>query len=539
MVGVTANRRDFVKGVGAGTAALAVAPNAIATAEANDDADANADANESTEEFRGYWVDAFNDGLYTPEQVSNLVAEAKAANLNVIVAEVVRRADFFGDEALPPRTEADIADGFDPLETLVEEAHAAGIEVDAWMVVNQMWNDAEPPESEEHVFNRHGPDSDDPWVSVREDGAVQQDDKYYFDPGHPGAADYLARTARSIVENYDVDGINLDYIRYPTPAEALYQVWGYNEVALERFREETGRDDTPDHTDDEWEAWRRQQVTNLVRRIYLECFDADPSVRVSADTITWWKGPQARDGGFEATGAYFQVLQDWPSWMEEGILDVNQPMNYKRGGDSQMFRDWADFAANHQYDRDVAVGSALYLNDLGDNLDLIRAALSAGDEGNDTAGWVGYSYANPSDAVLSGDATPEEGRDELADALTESPPESDESPAFADAAEVPDMPWKRREAHVAGVVTDRDGEPIEGVTVQLRAKGEIVRETTTTGNGWFGVVAADPGRYHVQLAPGEVAGPRVRKVRVGEGELATADFEVNGEVPPGESGDDE
>lgn len=522
MVGVRPNRRDFVKGVGAGTAALGVAPLASASTDT------------APEQFRGYWVDAFNEGLYTPEQVSTLVSEAEDANLNVIVAEVVRRGDFFGDEALPPRTEADIADGFDPLETLIEEAHDAGIEVDAWMVVNQMWNEAESPEADDHAFNRHGPESDDPWVSVRNDGTVHQDDTYYFDPGHPGAADYLARTARSIVENYDVNGINLDYIRYPTPADALYQVWGYNEVALERFREATGRDDTPDHTDDEWEAWRRQQVTNLVRRIYLECYEADPSVRISADTITWWKGPQARNGGFEATGAYFQVLQDWPSWMEEGILDVNLPMNYKRGGDSKMFRDWADFAANHQYDRDAVVGSALYLNDLKANVEQIHTALSAGDAGNDTAGWIGYSYANPSYSALTGAETPAEGRTALETALTESSPTGEGAPQFAEPADVPGMPWKENEGYLSGVVTDEDGGSLDGVTIRVRRRGEVVTEAATTGNGWFGVVDLDPGRYHVEAAPGEVAGERVQKIRVRPGELATADFEVVGTVASGE-----
>ncbi|WP_436912222.1 family 10 glycosylhydrolase [Halosimplex marinum] len=497
---------------------------------------ADTDAGDGSDgQFRGYWVDAFNDGLYTPEQVSTLVDEARDANLNAIVAEVVRRGDFFGDEALPPRTEADIADDFDPLAALIEEADEAGIEVHAWMVVNQMWNRAEPPEADDHAFNRHGPDSDDPWVSVREDGAVHSgDNQYFFDPGHPGAADYIARTARSIVENYDVDGINLDYIRYPTPEEELYQVWGYNEVALDRFRDATGRDDRPEYTDDEWEAWRRKQITNLVRRIYLECYEADPDVRLTADTITWWKGPQERDGGFAATGAYFQVLQNWPAWMEEGILDTNIPMNYKRGGDSEMFADWADFAVDHQFDRDVAVGSALYLNDRADNVAQIRTAVDAGTDGNESIGWNGYSYANPSNAVLSGEETPTEGRSALEEALTESDPTGADEPLFAEPAEVPDMPWKSEEAHVAGVVETRDGDPVDDTTMRAKRRGEVVATTETTGNGWFGFVGLDPGRYHVSVEPGEVAGPRNEKVRVDAGSLATVDFEVNREVPDGD-----
>lgn len=525
---MTPRRRDVLRGAAAGSALLAAGGRAAA-------AGGQAEDDDSAAQFRGYWADAFNDGLYTPEQVSTLVEEARDANLNAIVAEVVRRGDFFGDEALPPRTEADIAEDFDPLETLVEEAHEADIEVHAWMVVNQMWNSEEPPEADDHAFNRHGPDSDDPWVSVREDGAVKNgDSQYFFDPGHPDAADYLARTARSIVENYDVDGINLDYIRYPTPAEELYQVWGYNEVALERFRDATGRDDRPEYTDDEWEAWRRKQITNLVRRIYLECYEADRDVRLSADTITWWKGPQERDGGFSATGAYFQVLQDWPAWMEEGILDTNFPMNYKRGGDSEMFADWADFAVDHQFDRDVAVGSALYLNDRDANVEQIRTAVTAGTDGNESLGWNGYSYANPSYAVLTEGKTPTAGRSELEEALTESDPTGADEPLFADSVDVPDMPWKSEEAHVAGVVETRDGDPVDDTTMRVKRKGEVVARTETTGNGWFGFVGLEPGRYHVSVKPGEVAGPRNTKVEAEAGELSTVDFEVNREIPDGD-----
>lgn len=152
----------------------------------------------------------------------------------------------------------------------------------------------------------------------------------------------------------------------------------------------------------------------------------------------------------------------------------------------------------------------------------------------DTAGWIGYSYANPSDSVLTGEETPAEGRRALETALTESDPTGDGAPLFADPADVPGMPWKETEGHLSGVVTDEDGGPLDGVTIRARRRGEVVTEAVTTGNGWFGVVDLDPGRYHVEVAPGEVAGERVQKVRVRPGELATAEFEVVETVASGE-----
>ena len=42
---------------------------------------------------------------------------------------------------------------------------------------------------------------------------------WYLDPGNPGTADYLIRIAKEITSRYDIDGIHLDYIRYPEQGE--------------------------------------------------------------------------------------------------------------------------------------------------------------------------------------------------------------------------------------------------------------------------------------------------------------------------------
>ena len=74
-------------------------------------------------------------------------------------------------------------------------------------------------------------------------------------------------------------------------------------------------------------------------------------------------------GGWENTRTYREVLQDWRGWMEEGILDLNIPMNYKRehfttepNNQRRMYEEWNEFARDHQYARDVAIGAAIYLN---------------------------------------------------------------------------------------------------------------------------------------------------------------------------------
>ncbi|WP_255171514.1 family 10 glycosylhydrolase [Natrononativus amylolyticus] len=512
------NRRTVLK---ASVAGVAFAGLGVGGTGASDDGES---------QFRAYWADGFNEGIYSQEEVEDLVDAATAANHNAIIAQVVRRADCFCDDAVPPRTGAPIDDGFDPLAALLEEAHDAGLEVHAWMNVNTMWNQEEPPEAEDHPFNTHGPGSDEPWHSVREDGEIHVGHNYFFDPGHPGVADYLVETATSLVENYDVDGINLDYVRYPDHnLEIGTSSWGYNEVALERFRAATGRDDVPDADDEEWAQWRRDQVTNLVRCIYLETYAIDREVCLSINSITYGHGPE-QQGGWEESRTYAEVLQDWRAWMEEGIVDLNVPMNYKRDWDddqAEMYREWNEFVADHQYDRHATVGSAIYLNEVPDTVDQIRAALAETDAGNRTVGWAGYSYATPDLTVFDGERGADEARADLEEALTEESPDGAE-PVFADPASVPERTWKTEPAfgQVAGTVTT-DGEPVDGLEVAIRRGGETVATTATTGNGWFGVVDLEPGRYRVELPAGEVQGRRVGVVTVDAGAVTETEFTLS------------
>src|SRR5699024_9479551 len=151
-------------------------------------------------------------------------------------------------------------------------------------------------------------------------GEDRQGNNTYIDPAHPDAVDYLVDGVTSIVENYDVDGINLDYIRYPDYNGGERQNdWGYSETSLARFAAETGRTDRPAPDDEEFSQWRRDQVSTMVRKIYLSMYETDPLTRLSINGITYAFGPASYDDGWEGTRPYAEVLQDWRGWFDEGI----------------------------------------------------------------------------------------------------------------------------------------------------------------------------------------------------------------------------
>src|SRR5712692_11209121 len=146
-------------------------------------------------QFRAYWVDAFGDGLFSEPQIDAVIAATKAANLNAIVAQVVRRGDCFCNRASVPRTDepALAAAPFDPLQSLIDKAHAQGIEVHAWVIATAIWRGSVPPAAANHVYNLHGPSAtgSDNWLISREDGVQQLSTDWMLDPGHPDASQFI------------------------------------------------------------------------------------------------------------------------------------------------------------------------------------------------------------------------------------------------------------------------------------------------------------------------------------------------------------
>jgi uncharacterized lipoprotein YddW (UPF0748 family) len=458
-------------------------------------------------QLRAYWVDAFGDGLFTPAQIDDVVAATKAAHLNAIVAQVVRRGDCFCNRALAPRTDQAGVDPapFDPLQTLIDKAHANGIEVHAWVIATAIWRGTTPPPQPDHPFNLHGPNAGAAsWITKRSDGLTQLNTDWVLDPGNPDAQQWIVDNALSIVRSYNVDGINLDRIRYPDGNLGTnLPSWGYNAVAIDRFNTIYGRTGTPANNDPVWTQWRRDQITQIVRKIYVESFAIRRSVRVSADTIAYGYGPQ-HGTGFSGTRSYAEVLQDWDGWLREGILDTNIVMNYKRDADASqavMYREWSDYAKDNQYGRQAVIGTGMYLNDIASSLVQAHVAIAPSSAGTMGAGWAGYSYRTPDTLTDAGTRTGAQSRAILANFLT-TPSSTDPSPAFAGATPpVASMPWKA--TPTLGIVK---GTTTANARIELRdAAGTAVRVQTSDNSGWFAFVDVGLGTYSVAVG-GSVIG---------------------------------
>ncbi len=501
---------------------------------------------ESRTEYRAFWVDTFNTDLNNHSDIVAVISQAKAAGANAIIAQVRRRGDSWYLNSIEPAPDfTPLVPGFDPLQDLIEAAHANAIEVHAFTIVGAIWNKNPsflpsatlgPPVDRNHVFNVHGgydpitnqvvPGPDN-WLTrtLLPDGTggigfqghrIGSD--FWIDFGHPAAAAYTVDVLMRLVRNYDIDGLHLDRIRYPdlgvsgqTPTTGANI--GYNPTSVARFQQRYDvAVDTPDPGDSSWSQWRRDQVTNIVRRIYLNAISIRPQLRISAALIAFGDGP-ATEESWNSAEAYWRVYQDWRAWTEEGILDIAIPMNYKREhipAQAAWTDRWNEWTKNHQYGRAAMAGLGVYLNSIEGSIRQVRRALQPSAAGNRTIGVSFYSLANPDAAVpvnpLSippGQDTPARGAMQFASALTAGnfayeDTVANPAPVFAEGALIPVLSWKASpvRGHVMGFAERAGGTPLDTAVVTIESvDGSVTRKTTTDGGGFYGGVDLLPGQY--------------------------------------------
>ncbi len=322
----------------------------------------------AAKELRGAWVTAWREGFFTPQQVDLTVAAAKKAGLNALFIQVRKNADaYYLSETEPLGSE--IAPGFDPLAYVIERAHAEGIEVHAWMNSCRIWSSKDLPTNPKHVAVRH-PE----WINKDFDGNTRASEGLYLDPGIPEARNYVASVAEEIVRKYKVDGIHLDYIRYPG------KKWGYSTLALERYYRDSGATKKPSPEDPEWLQWRREKVTDLVRLVRKKVRAVRPNVLISASTIAWGDCP----ANWTDSSPYVLVCQDWKRWMAEDLIDANCPMNYKvekNPKNAKEFRNWLAGFKRWSSGKPTYVGISLHDNQIADVASQIEAVRKYGLQG--------------------------------------------------------------------------------------------------------------------------------------------------------------
>ena len=186
---------------------------------------------------------------------------------------------------------------YDPLQFAIDECHRRGMQCHAWIV------------------------------------SLQVKDNRYVDPSLASTRQHLCDMVAEVVSRYDVDGIHLDYIRYPEHTH--------------------GRGDQ-----------RRSAVTTTVRQVYATVKELKPWVCVSTAPL----GKYRDTNRYPSYGwnAYYTVFQEAQEWLREGCIDALFPMLYYRDKHYYPFAvDWAE----HTYGRNVGMGLGIYQLDRAEGSD--------------------------------------------------------------------------------------------------------------------------------------------------------------------------
>ncbi len=278
---------------------------------------------------RGIWVRPTET---TPAAIAATLDRLAAAGINIVFLETF----YHGYTIFPSETAARNGvetqrpqfAGFDPLQVWVDEAHARGMELHAWVENFYVGNDA---------LGGPGPilSVHPEWAAVeREDvgksgpqPSNQERGYYFLDPAIPEARQYLLDIYTEMLSRYAIDGVHLDYIRYPISLP-LQNSFSYSDYSRTAFEARYGIDPytiTPEGNPSQWAqwvAWRQNNINTFVEAVRESIATTRPAAALSAAVFP---------DEFESK---IRKLQDWEFWAQQGWLDFLTGMSFGRSPES-------------------------------------------------------------------------------------------------------------------------------------------------------------------------------------------------------------
>lgn len=331
-------------------------------------------------EFKGIWLRPVEKNR---ESIALTLDKIKSSGINNVFVETY----YHGSTIFPSKTLAAYGIqpqkkefvGWDPLAAWVEEAHKRNMKVHVWFQTFYAGNEniaANPT----HVLSVH-PE----WANVQYANyaagkpmySISEHNGYFLDPANPEVRKYVTALLTEIANNYDVDGLNIDYIRYPASLlpsfpNYLSSTWGYSLYARNEFEQLYGVDPVNlSPSNPEWQKWveyRQSKVTELVSS--LRSITAGKNIKLTAVIF-----PNAKEGPIVKN-------QNWMVWGQNKYVDSFTPLIL--GSDELSAGTYVQLIKSQTYSQ-TPVYAGLFQPFTGgspvDMLKQINAARSAGAEG--------------------------------------------------------------------------------------------------------------------------------------------------------------
>ncbi len=287
--------------------------------------------------FRLDWPPPTFDQEQQKKALIEIFDNVKSKNLNTVYFQAGSSGTVLFKSSFEPFSpyitgEVNGKPSYDPLQFAVEQAHKHGLEIHAWINIVKCFNG-----TEYNILKnpKH--------ISQRKPGWVIEDFRngersFWLDPGLPEVREYISDMITEMVEDYDIDGVHLDYIRYPGKNfddEFSYRVYGNGLV----------RDE-----------WRRKNITDLVEQINKKIKAVKHHIKLGAAPI----GVYQNQKGMTAWEGFSEVYQDSREWLRRGIVDYIAPQIYWGIDDNPRFEVVAKEWIQNSFGRSIVLGIGAY-----------------------------------------------------------------------------------------------------------------------------------------------------------------------------------
>lgn len=296
-------------------------------------------------EFRGAWIHTVHQGQYakmTTEEnkayLRDILDKLKAAGCNAVVFQVRPSADALYPSEFEPWSrfltgKAGVAPTpmWDPLQFMIDESHARGMELHAWLNPYRVTTSKNEKLPSNHIYSKHP------------ERFVTYDGKLYFDPGLPENREFIEDVVKDIVTRYNVDAIHMDDYFYPYPVKGVEFPDG---KSFAKYGEGMERGD-----------WRRHNVNLLIEGLHEVIAETKPWVRLGISPFGIWRNKKSDPRGSDTNGLenYDGLYADVLLWTEKGWVDYMLPQLYweleKKVASSEKLAYWWNDNANgrHMY----------------------------------------------------------------------------------------------------------------------------------------------------------------------------------------------
>lgn len=274
-------------------------------------------------EIRAMWMDRETIVRAGSQQgLARIFDQLKAAGINTVFFETVNAGyPIYPSQVAPEQNP--LTRHWDPLAAAVDLAHEREMELHAWVWTFAAGNQAHnailglPLDYPGPVIAAH-PD----WANYDDRGSLVPigQGKPFLDPANPAVRNYLLSLFEEIVTKYKVDGLQLDYIRYPFQDPGAGRTYGYGLAARQQFQTLTGIDPlTLSPRSAEWQQWtefRTEQVSSFVAEV-SQLVHRRSNVILSTSVFALPEHERLQE-----------IQQHWEAWARNGDIDMIVLMSY-------------------------------------------------------------------------------------------------------------------------------------------------------------------------------------------------------------------